>query len=556
MVVLNSFIILGLRAILGSIASYFGSNEIILWFCWELGSVSLVSLNLEICLDWISLTFAAVILLISSCVGFFIDSYIKEDTLKVFNWTVYAFIFSMIVLVFSGSIPMVLVGWDWLGVTSFLLVMFYDGKKSFDAAILTALTNRVGDGLLICSTAGMVLACDLRLDIKPYCWRVVFVMGCVTKRAQIPFRRWLPAAIMAPTPVSSLVHSSTLVTAGIYLLIRSHIMWEKSSIACTFLVCAGLTTSVIAGYSAVTESDIKKIIALSTLSQLGLIAFRLGLGEIELAFMHLLCHAFFKAGIFLSVGSLINYGTGDQYFIKFSRSTASLSPTALLRLLIGSMSLVGIPGTAGYASKESIVAVSYRITSLPAAVLMVRRVLLTILYSARIVKSLVSFTFARKFDLSRSYESFKLSLPGLLLVIFGLIGGELVASLAINNCFFEGASSREAWIRPYTAIFLGFILIIRARGISDYFEEEEVKGAYRMVLPDSISRSLSSDTAAVGSEYMSPKTDGSSEVSIPQGIWHFGISYLAGNHNVAQRGVPPVTVAGSGGLRRAAIVAF
>lgn len=209
-------------------------------------------------------------------------------------------------------------------------------------------------------------------------------------------------------------------------------------------MCAGLTTSVIAGYSAVTESDIKKIIALSTLSQLGLIAFRLGLGEIELAFMHLLCHAFFKAGIFLSVGSLINYGTGDQYFIKFSRSTASLSPTALLRLLIGSMSLVGIPGTAGYASKESIVAVSYRITSLPAAVLMVRRVLLTILYSARIVKSLVSFTFARKFDLSRSYESFKLSLPGLLLVIFGLIGGELVASLAINNCFFEGASSREA----------------------------------------------------------------------------------------------------------------
>lgn len=193
-----------------------------------------------------------------------------------------------------------------------------------------------------------------------------------------------------------------------------------------------------------TENDIKKIIALSTLSQLGLIAFRLGLGEIELAFMHLLCHAFFKAGIFLSIGSIINYGTGDQYFIKFSGATAALSPTALLRLLIGRMSLVGIPGTAGYASKESIVAVSYSNTSLPAAVLLVRSVSLTMLYSARIVKSLLTFTYSAKFDLSKSYESFKLSLPGLLLVVFGLIGGELVASLAVNNCFFEGASSREA----------------------------------------------------------------------------------------------------------------
>lgn len=182
-----------------------------------------------------------------------------------------------------------------------------------------------------------------------------------------------------------------------------------------------------------TETDVKKIIALSTLSQLGLMAFSLGLGEIDLAFMHLLCHAFFKAGIFLSVGSLINYGTGDQSFSKFSSPTVSLSPVALMRLFIGSMSLVGIPGTAGYASKESIVAVSYRISSLPIVVLIIGRVLLTMLYSARIVKALLSFTFTRKFDLSNSYESFKLSLPGLLLVIFGLIGGELVASLSVSN---------------------------------------------------------------------------------------------------------------------------
>lgn len=266
----------------------------------------------------------------------------------------------------------------------------------------------------------------------------------MTKRAQVPFRRWLPAAIMAPTPVSSLVHSSTLVTAGIYLLIRSHVMWEKSYIACSFLVRAGLLTSIVAGYSAVTEPDVKKIIALSTLSQLGLMAFSLGLGEVDLAFMHLLCHAFFKAGMFLRVGALISHNVGDQYFSDFSSPTAVLSPAALLRLLVGSLSLVGIPGTAGYASKESIVAVSYSVLSLPAVVLMVGRVAFTMLYSARIIAGLTHLVKTGKFDVGGSREVFKLSVPGLLLVMFGLVGGELVVSLSISNCFFEGCSSSEA----------------------------------------------------------------------------------------------------------------
>jgi NADH-ubiquinone oxidoreductase chain 5 len=133
--------------------------------------------------------FVAVILLISSCVGVFINAYIRTDKTSQFNTIVYAFVSSMVILVVARSMPLVLMGWDWLGVTSFLLVIFYEGKKSFDASMITALTNRVGDALLICSTAGIVLACDLRLDIKPYCWSLIFVLGCVTKRAQIPFSR-------------------------------------------------------------------------------------------------------------------------------------------------------------------------------------------------------------------------------------------------------------------------------------------------------------------------------------------------------------------------------
>ena len=147
-----------------------------------------------------------------------------KDRVSRFNIILYLFILSIIVLVVASSMPGVILGWDWLGVTSFLLVMYYEGKKSFDAAIITGLTNRIGDALLICRVAGMCFSFDLRLDIKPYCWALIFVVGCVTKRAQVPFRRWLPAAIIAPTPVSSLVHSSTLVTAGIYLLIRSNLI--------------------------------------------------------------------------------------------------------------------------------------------------------------------------------------------------------------------------------------------------------------------------------------------------------------------------------------------
>lgn len=168
--------------------------------------------------------------------------------------------------------------------------------------------------------------------------------------------------MIAPTPVSSLVHSSTLVTAGIYLLIRSNLVWINSNTTCSLLIVAGLSTTVIAGVMAVTERDIKKVIALSTLRQLGLMAFSLGLGEVKLAFLHLLCHAFFKAGIFLSVGSMIRYNSGNQSFNTFRVATINLCPAAMMGLFIGSISLAGIPGTAGYISKESIIASGYNCT--------------------------------------------------------------------------------------------------------------------------------------------------------------------------------------------------
>mmetsp|Transcript_1871 Transcript_1871/g.3199 ORF Transcript_1871/g.3199 Transcript_1871/m.3199 type:complete len:194 (-) Transcript_1871:2725-3306(-) len=191
------------------------------------------------------------------------------------------------------------------------------------------------------------------------------------------------------------------------------------------------------------EMDVKKVIALSTLRQLGLIAFILGLGEVELAFMHLVCHAFFKAGIFLSVGSLISHNSGNQYFVNFRRPEVVISPLAVLSLFLGSVSLVGIPGTAGYASKESIVAFSYNTISWLALVLLFCRVALTIVYSFRIILGLTNVVKTGVRDSTGLREEIKLSLPGSVLIGFGLVGGDLVTVCSINSCYFEVASSRE-----------------------------------------------------------------------------------------------------------------
>nr|YP_009160546.1 NADH dehydrogenase subunit 5 [Crassostrea gasar]AKQ78431.1 NADH dehydrogenase subunit 5 [Crassostrea gasar] len=548
MVVLNSFMLIMFSSILCVISSFMGNFGLTYWFCWELGSVGLLSFNLEVCFDWMTTMFVAVILLISSCVGIFMDVYMSESKNDEFNFLVYAFISSMIILVVAGSMPVVLMGWDWLGVTSFLLVMFYEGKKSFDASMITALTNRVGDALLICSTAGMILACDVSLDMKPYCWGVVFAFGCVTKSAQVPFSSWLPAAMMAPTPVSSLVHSSTLVTAGIFLLIRSFKVWSNSPLACGFLICVGLVTSVMAGISAVMEMDMKKIIALSTLSQLGIMAFCLGLGEVVLAFMHLLCHAFFKAGMFLSAGSLISHNSGNQYFISFSGSEVTNSPLAVLSLFVGSVSLIGIPGTAGYASKESIVAFSYNIISWPALILLFFSVALTMVYSFRIIAGLTNSIKTGARDFSSLRENIWLSLPGAVLVLFGMVGGELVATSSINNCYFETAASSEVWFWPYFSIFLGVVIAVLVRLMFVSFYESGTKSFYGMLLLDYVSRSMVSDGSSLEFSESGLGGEAGSEVQVPQGVWEFGASYLSGLHNFAQRGQAVTLVTGSAGL--------
>ena len=184
---------------------------------------------------------------------------------------------------------------------------------------------------------------------------VVFtlIVAAFTKRAQVPFSAWLPAAMAAPTPVSSLVHSSTLVTAGVYLLIRFTAFLKESG-GYDYILPIGLATIVMAGASAMAETDMKKVVALSTLSQLGLMISTLGIGRVKLALFHLLTHAFFKALLFISVGHMIHMTDSYQDFRQTSNPAPLLGPTALFRLL-ANFSLIGFPFLAGFYSKDLII---------------------------------------------------------------------------------------------------------------------------------------------------------------------------------------------------------
>nr|YP_009445983.1 NADH dehydrogenase subunit 5 [Saccostrea mytiloides]ANY59977.1 NADH dehydrogenase subunit 5 [Saccostrea mytiloides] len=549
MVLLNSWVLMVFSAFFSLLAAVMANCSLSFWFCWELGHVSMVSVSLDLCLDWIAALFMSVIMMISGCVGFFMSVYMgSEDTEKQFNLTLYSFVSSMLVLVWASSMPVVLLGWDWLGVTSFLLVMYYEGKKSFDAAMITALTNRIGDALLICSTAGMCMASDLSWDMKPYCWSFIFIVGCITKSAQVPFSSWLPAAMMAPTPVSSLVHSSTLVTAGIYLLIRSSTFWLSSNAACSLLMGVGIITTTIAGVSAVMESDVKKVVALSTLSQLGIMAFSLGLGEVELAFMHLVCHAFFKAGMFLSVGSMISHNAGNQFFSSFGMSVASLSPSAVFGLFMGSISLMGIPGTAGYASKESIVASGYSSNSWFMGGLMYLGIGLTALYSVRVLVGVTSLAKHGIRDFLGARETLTLSAPGVFLVFMGLIGGEFVLLSSSGGFFFEVLSSSEAWFCPYLLVVGGVVAGTVLQLILTKFYELQPKWIYGMIFLDLSSRSLVSEKGSTSFSGVSSDGENVAEVSIPVSTLEVGLEYLSDFHNVIQRGSVTSGVGASLGL--------
>nr|YP_010414773.1 NADH dehydrogenase subunit 5 [Mocis undata]URT60127.1 NADH dehydrogenase subunit 5 [Mocis undata] len=341
---------------------YFIMNNLVIFLEWEIISFNSMSIVMSILLDWMSLLFMMFVFLISSVVIYYSKSYMSSElNLSRFIILVLLFVTSMMMLIISPNIISILLGWDGLGLVSYLLVIYYQNLKSYNAGMLTALSNRIGDVFILLIISWMMNYGSWNyifyLEFMKNDWEMMMIssmiiMAAMTKSAQIPFSSWLPAAMAAPTPVSALVHSSTLVTAGVYLLIRFNMLLLDTFFLKILLLLSGLTM-FMAGVSANYEFDLKKIIALSTLSQLGLMMSILSMGLPDLAFFHLLTHAMFKALLFMCAGVIIHM-MSDMQDIRFMGGISFYIPLTSLCMNISNLALCGIPFLAGFYSKDLI----------------------------------------------------------------------------------------------------------------------------------------------------------------------------------------------------------
>lgn len=334
---------------------FYGSEFL---FDFSLSFFACSSFHLSFVGDFFSFQFMSFIILISSVVIFYSIFYMDGDsTATRFISLVLLFIFSMSFLVVCPSLLGLIFGWDGLGITSFLLVVYYNNTSSLRSGLITVYTNRLGDIFLIFSLFLALplgwMSVDLFFSSVPLIFSVFLILAGITKSAQLPFCSWLPAAIAAPTPVSSLVHSSTLVTAGVYLFIRFFFLFERVFFSLFFLLLF-LATSLSAGAFACLEVDLKKLVAISTLSQLGLMMASLGLGHLFFSFFHIVRHALFKSLLFLSCGFLIMVGLGLQD-MRFKGNKFFPRGSLVLMVIVANLSLCGFPFLSGFFSRDLII---------------------------------------------------------------------------------------------------------------------------------------------------------------------------------------------------------
>nr|YP_010895035.1 NADH dehydrogenase subunit 5 [Ceriana vespiformis]WJW73548.1 NADH dehydrogenase subunit 5 [Ceriana vespiformis] len=366
MCIISFFFLLLSSMSLFILSLYYILNEMVIFIEWEVVSLNSMSFVMTFLFDWMSLMFMSFVLLISSLVIYYSKEYMSGDlNINRFIMLVLLFVMSMMLLIISPNLVSILLGWDGLGLVSYCLVIYFNNVKSYNAGMLTALSNRIGDVALLMAIAWMLNYGSWNYiyylefmynDMEMKLVGVLVMLAAMTKSAQIPFSSWLPAAMAAPTPVSALVHSSTLVTAGIYLLIRFNILLVDSFMGQLLLLLSGLTM-FMSGLGANFEFDLKKIIALSTLSQLGLMMMILSMGFYKLAFFHLLTHALFKALLFMCAGSIIHNMDNSQD-LRLMGNLSLYMPLTSSCFNVANLALCGMPFLAGFYSKDLILEIA------------------------------------------------------------------------------------------------------------------------------------------------------------------------------------------------------
>ena len=319
---------------------------------------SSLPLSLSLFFDLYSCWFMTAVLLISSVIiiysFFYISPYRKSIYFLVLTLI---FIISIILVICFSNLIFIILGWDGLGLVSFFLIVYYQNPSSVFSGMFTLLINRVGDAFFLCSIVLYSYYCFdyyvFSSIVPTFLTAVLLIVTFITKRAIFPFSPWLPIAIAAPTPISALVHSSTLVTSGLFLIIKYSYIFYSSSVLIEVLLVLCIFTSFYAGINTIFEKDLKKLIALSTLRHLGFIGIAFSLGLLNLSFFHLLTHALFKSVLFISMGEVI-INLSHSQDMRYLSQGSTYTPFSCFIMNISILNLLGFPSLSGFWSKDLI----------------------------------------------------------------------------------------------------------------------------------------------------------------------------------------------------------
>nr|ANM47952.1 NADH dehydrogenase subunit 5 [Andrena camellia] len=405
-------------------------------FDWTIYFIGSFNFSVIIFVDYISSMFLSVVLIISSMVLLYSIDYMSGDkSIDRLKYLIFLFVLSMCMMILSPSVLSILLGWDGLGLISYCLVIYYQSDVAYSSGMLTILCNRLGDiGLLMLIGFGSLFGSWNLMLYEFNIYMLIFIlMAIFTKSAQMPFSSWLPAAMTAPTPVSSLVHSSTLVTAGVYLMIRYNEILIFFDLSWLFFV--SIFTMMMSGLIANFEFDLKKIVALSTLSQLGFMMSIMFFGLYDLAFFHLIIHAMFKSLMFLCVGGFI-HSMNDNQDIRVYGGMFYIYPLKSVVMIVSLFCLCGIPFLSGFYSKDLIF--EYFLVSHMNLCLMFMfymSMIFTVSYSVRLIMWL--FTDCCNFlPLSSLKESLLISFSMLFLMFMSIFLGLMFFNIIYCKYFF------------------------------------------------------------------------------------------------------------------------